>query len=209
MNRIRSRNDLARRVAKRATYDRVLIVCEGRKTEPYYFRELVNNYRLSTVNVQIVGSGADPNQVVREADQIARTEKRKGERFDKVFCIFDRDEHEFFDQASNTATNKKIKPIRSWPCFEFWLFLHFDYSRRPYARSGNRSPATNCIQSLMRYLPNYKKSAPALFQQLQDKLETAITNGKRSRKDSDDTGEDNPSTEIHILVEYLRDLNPD
>ncbi|OPY61749.1 MAG: hypothetical protein A4E57_04133 [Syntrophorhabdaceae bacterium PtaU1.Bin034] len=29
--------DLARKKATRAPYERVLIVCEGRKTEPYYF----------------------------------------------------------------------------------------------------------------------------------------------------------------------------
>ena len=209
MNRIKFRNNLGRRVAKRAPYDRILVVCEGSKTEPSYFRELVDYYRLSMVDVRVIGLGADPDKVVREADKIAQEENRIGEEFDSVFCVFDRDEHQSFYKATSMAIGKQMRPIRSWPCFEFWLLLHFDYSRSPYARNGNRSPATNCLHSLRQYLPNYEKNASGLFQQLQDKLEAAIANGKRSRKDSEDTGEDHPSTEVYILVEYLRDLNPD
>ena len=42
---------LERRKAKRESYDKVLIVCEGEKTEPNYFNELINFYKLNTANV--------------------------------------------------------------------------------------------------------------------------------------------------------------
>ena len=42
---------------QRESYDRVLIVCEGKKTEPSYFGDLLTHYRLSMANIEIVGSG--------------------------------------------------------------------------------------------------------------------------------------------------------
>jgi hypothetical protein len=45
--------DLKRRIAKRAPFERMLIVCEGEKTEPNYIGEIRSELRLSTANVQI------------------------------------------------------------------------------------------------------------------------------------------------------------
>lgn len=46
---------LQRKRILKAPYDRVLIVCEGAKTEPNYFREIRDAYRLSTANIDICG----------------------------------------------------------------------------------------------------------------------------------------------------------
>lgn len=42
--------DLARRRARRASYDRVLIVCEGAKTEPNYLRNLIDFLELKRMS---------------------------------------------------------------------------------------------------------------------------------------------------------------
>jgi len=47
--------DLARSRARRAPYPKVLIVCEGEKTEPYYFKSLKDQYSLNSANVEICG----------------------------------------------------------------------------------------------------------------------------------------------------------
>lgn len=47
-----------RRAAQRAPYDKVLIVCEGSKTEPNYFRDLIKLHDISSVNVRISGDYA-------------------------------------------------------------------------------------------------------------------------------------------------------
>ncbi len=44
---------LARKAGKRASYNRILIVTEGRKTEPLYLGEIRSQYRLHTANVQV------------------------------------------------------------------------------------------------------------------------------------------------------------
>ena len=206
MPRRKPRSSPGRRGAKRESYDRVLIVCEGTRTEPLYFRELADHYRLGTANIVVVGYGADPHTVVREAKQLRQQEKQRGEKYDTVYCVFDHDEHAAFDVASNDAATSGLKLARSWPCFEFWLLLHFIYSRSPYTRVDGRSPCDNCIRDLRRHLPEYEKAARGMFQSLEGLLEDAKRNAKQAIADVNETGERNPSTEVHELVGYLQSI---
>ena len=206
MPRRKPRSSPGRRGAKREPYDRVLIVCEGKRTEPLYFRELADHYRLGTVNIVVVGSGSDPHTVVREAKQLRQRERREGEQYDTVYCIFDHDEHAAFDGASNDASASGLKLARSWPCFEFWLLLHFGYSRRPHTKEGGRSPCDNRIRDLRVHLPGYEKAASGMFRSLEGRLEDAKRNAKQAIADVDATGERNPSTEVHELVGYLQSI---
>ena len=202
----RQLDQLRRKGPKREPYDRVLIVCEGSKTEPSYFWSLVNRNQLSTANVEVEASGSDPSRLVRKAKSLRNKEKRRGDRYDAVYCVFDRDEHAHFNAASNEACSAKLKLARSWPCFEFWLLLHFVYSRRPYAPSGNRSAADNCVGDLQQHLPNYTKGNTGVFEALEDQMETAKSNAGRALLDVKATGRCNPSTEVHYLVAYLQAL---
>jgi hypothetical protein len=84
-----------RRGPTREPYDVVLIVCEGAKTEPNYFKRLKLAYRLSNANIHVLQApGCDPMSIV----QFAESDLQKGV-YDKVFCVFDRDGHANFTQA--------------------------------------------------------------------------------------------------------------
>lgn len=74
MPKRRPRHGLARHGPRREPYDRALIVCEGKRTEPLYFKGLSAHFRLSTANVIIAGEGADPRTVVRVAKKLRRDE---------------------------------------------------------------------------------------------------------------------------------------
>lgn len=123
-----------------------------------------------------------------------------------MYCVFDRDEHMTFGQASDEARASGIFVVRSWPCFEFRLRLHFGFSRQPYSRFGGRSAAQRCVDELRGWLPGYQKGASGIFHALQCRLESAIDNATRAIADAKATGEFNPSTEVHDLVDYLRAL---
>lgn len=185
---------------------RVLIVCEGSKTERNYFHDLATQYRLSDGVVTVVGLGQAPMQVVKEAQKLQRSERRAGEAYDKVFCVFDRDEHNDFEQASTMARSNRINLARSWPCFEFWFLLHFRYTRVPFARSGPNSPADACLRELKECWPEYAKNLERLFQVLRNSLEDAKRHAERAATDAAQTEEPNPSTEAHELVTYLQSL---
>ena len=202
------RNPFRRTRPKREPYKRLLIVCEGSKTEILYFEEIKRRYRLSAANVTIANKGSAPVSVVKSANKLQDIERKLGEKYDDVFCVFDRDEHQTFDAACDEAKRKKINVARSWPCFEFWLLLHFGYSRKPYARTGTRSPADECIRDLKDHLPDYEKAQKGLFRQLEDRLEAGKINAERTIVDRRETNEPNPSTEIHYLVDYMQNLKP-
>ena len=206
MAKRRPRNRPVRSGPKREPYDRVLIVCEGQRTEPLYFQDIVDRYRLSIANIKVIGSGADPRTVVREAKKERDRERRRGEKFDRVYCVFDRDEHATFQAACNEARASRLCLTRSWPCFEFWLRLHFEFSRQPYGRSGGRSPAENCVDDVRYFLPHYAKAAGGVFSDLEYRLEEAKARAARALNDARATGAFNPSTEVHELVEYLQSL---
>ena len=87
MARRRPEKRFARRGPTREPYDRVLIVCEGERTEPLYLGELADHYRLSTANFKVVGRGADPKTVVREAKEQLRNENSLGENLPGVLRV--------------------------------------------------------------------------------------------------------------------------
>ena len=204
MTRRQPRNRIDRKRPQRETVERVLIVCEGERTEPRYLRELTTRFRLGTVRIE--GSGTDPRSVVDLARQLQIRERRQGEKFDRVFCVFDRDEHQSFDDACQYANAIRISLARSWPCFEYWLLLHFDYTRRPYARTGSRSAEQNCVNDLRERLPNYEKGRRGMFGELESLLQVARCHAVRANLDAEATGDPNPSTEMHELVGYLMGL---
>ena len=206
MARRQPRQQLARLGPSREPYDRVLIVCEGECTEPLYFQDLTARYRLSTANIIVMGSGADPRTVVQTAKRLRNRESRRGETYDRVYCVFDRNEHATFDAACDEARANNICLARSWPCFEFWLRLHFGFSRQPYTRAGGKTAAQHCVDDLRGWLPGYEKGTSGLFREIEDHLASAISNATRALTDAEATGEFNPSTEVHDLVDYLRAL---
>ena len=75
----KSNEHLQRGKPKRQPYDRVLIVCEGNKSEPFYFESLIDDFRLSSANVKIFGKecNSSPDKVLeydapRKLDQQLR-----------------------------------------------------------------------------------------------------------------------------------------
>ena len=150
-------SSVGRRPSRRSPKERVLVVCEGAYTEPLYFGAMRDRLRLNTLEVKAT-KGVDPRTLVNIASEEDEREKRNGERFDSVYCVFDRDSHPQFDEASNMARARGFRLARSWPCFEFWLLLHFDFVRAPYARKGSLSPCDVCIRDLRKHLPRYKKA---------------------------------------------------
>lgn len=99
---------------------RFLIVCEGEKTEPSYFRR----FRTPTVVIDVQGFGCDPIQLVRRG-----LELRQEDDYDQVWCVFDRDTWPAgnFNNAISLAKQKKVSVAYSNEAFELWYLLHFHY----------------------------------------------------------------------------------
>ncbi|MEI8295529.1 MAG: RloB family protein [Alphaproteobacteria bacterium] len=198
-----------RQEAIREEYDMVLIVCEGSETEPNYFKRLRNHYKLSTVNINIApATESDPVSVVNSAKKEA--EKAK-EPYDRVFCVYDLvgSQKEKYDQAMSLikASDGQIKAITSHPCFEVWVLLHFTYSTASFDKAGKSSACGNVIKEIEdKHIPSYNKGDPTLFDELHSRMDKAIENAKKLEKYNQETGSENPGTNLHHLVDYLRKL---
>jgi hypothetical protein len=203
--------DHARQLAKRDPYDKVLIVCEGEKTEPNYFSGLIDHLRLNTANVKIADNttGSAPQTVVT----FAITEYKVTKDYDKVFCVIDRDKHPRFDEAlemirqARLAKGHKMQAIVSTPCFEYWLLLHFRKTTKDYY-SGPGSACKRVISELKRQpdMADYEKGIGGVFDLTVSRLSEAIKNSKEVSADRKAAGTDNPSTKVHELIEFLQDL---
>jgi hypothetical protein len=207
---------IARRQQQRSEGKRFLIVCEGMKTEPYYFEEICKAHQLLTLRVRIAPGeeGSSPDRVLDYAEKLFEEDAQLGpDRFDQVFCVIDRDQHEHYKAtirriAALKAEGKPFTAIPSVPCFEYWLLLHFAYSRQPFHAAGNKSVCDAVIHDL-RKQPGFGKYANAqknTYAILKDRTETAIQHAQRAETDAEKTGEDNPTTSVHYLVRELKQL---
>lgn len=202
---------LKRRKASRKPYDKVLIVCEGEKTEPQYFNGLINHHRISSANVLIYGDGAsDPMGIYRYARRLYEEEEERGDPFDRVYCVFDKDSHHSYMIALATIGHAKPKSTfvatYSVPCFEYWLLLHFNYTTRPYGPLSGKSACDQVIAELKTYYRAYTKGDDNIFPRFVENTSTAIKRAAQALDSANQTGIDNPTTRVHELVKYLQEI---
>lgn len=208
---------LARKAGRRAGYDRILIVTEGRKTEPHYLGEIRSQYRLQTANVQVQHSllGTAPIQIVEYAEQLfVNGDEAKNIQplaFEQVYVVFDRDDHDTYHNALNKAAalNGKLRndlkqavkfeAIASVPCFELWLLLHFEDVLAPLHR-------TEVYQRLCQYLPNYDKGQPGHYVQTCQHLAVATQRAEHLAELATAHNAVEPYTDMHHLVHLLTTL---
>ena len=206
----RNKQTLERGKSRREPYEKILIVCEGSKTEPYYFEDAKQFHRINTLNIKVEGVGRDPNKLVDRAEELYQQEERKGDAYDAIFCVFDKDQHASYQQALDRVNNKKHKAewhaITSVPCFEFWLILHFAYTSQPFYANGSLSAGEAAMQELKRYLPSYSKNDRSIYSELYERVPTAIGYAKSILQSHQNLNTDNPSTHIHILVERIQKI---
>lgn len=174
-------HSLIRKTNRRPSYERLLVVCEGSKTEPQYFQEIKQQCRLQSCILHS-DSGTAPFSVVTCAERIFKEGKTpfgpKG--FDAVYAVFDRDTHPQYIQALNKAAqlNKQLKnderqdvsfiAVPSNPCFELWLLLHFR-DVQAYCSSQEM------ISQLRLFLGSYDKAQHGLYALTRATWKTART----------------------------------
>ncbi|MEP6588211.1 MAG: RloB family protein [Polaromonas sp.] len=213
----RTIDKLERKVKTRLQSQRFLIVCEGTKTEPNYFNELVASLGIRPQTVRIApNNGSSPDRIVEHALKLYEDDALSGDSFDKVFCVFDRDMHTTFDAAVQRVHDlkkaKKSKPfeaITSSPCFEYWLLLHFGLTDQPFHAAGKKSVCDNLVVQLRKKpgFKNYNKGQQGVYAMLKgEKTSTAIAAAQQVRQSAEATGQKNPLTHVDTLVKALLEL---
>lgn len=186
-----------RKVAFRQQRQRFLIVCEGEKTEPNYFR----SFR-AQADVKVIGIGRDTIDVVEHAHKLQQKAIQSNAGYDQVWAVFDRDDFsaDKFNRAIQIARNNAIGAAYSNPSFELWFLLHFEIYRSPLSRK-------DCEAKLSKHLGGrYRKNQVGMREQLQAFEQQAIERAEglcRSYK-FHNPARDNPCTTVYQLVKELR-----
>lgn len=210
--RARSGRDLKRKAPTRPPYPRVLVVCEGSKTEVNYFEEIRQESRLPTVHVQVIHSpnGQEPQQIVEGAVEVFG--ETKG--FERVYAVFDRDEHLTYANAIAMAEARdgrlkndekaavRFEAVVSVPSFELWLLLHFANIQAWLHRD-------EALARLRQHLPGYEKGNRGTYAATAEHLPTATQRATALKAQFARMPGEDAYTDVHELVATLRGLkNP-
>ncbi|MFN3076709.1 MAG: RloB family protein [Alphaproteobacteria bacterium] len=130
----RSLPKLQRKSATREAKARFVIFCEGKNTEPAYFKAFRAALKGGAlIEIKTVGGAGVPYPLAEAAVKAVEEARSGNDSFtsqDRVCAVFDRDRHPRFDEAVELCENNNILVGRSNPCFELWLILHKeDYDR--------------------------------------------------------------------------------
>ena len=200
----RSSSAFARRAGRFRPQPRVLILCEDSKSSLRYIADASRNFR-SYALVEVAHCGrTDPIGIVEEGI-------RRSRHFESVFCVIDEDAHESFQAALRRARDagNTVAVIASYPCYEYWLLLHFRFSRSPIRGVGVQSAGARMAAELLREegMQDYEKGAnDGLFERLLNRLPAAQVNAERALVAAHAESAMNPSTTMHMLLDKLREL---
>lgn len=196
--------DHARKKAKRENHTTVLIVCEGTKTEPNFFMEMVADLKIPGVVVDVIPS---PSTCPLRLAEFAENSNADRE-YDYVYCVFDKDEHNKYYDALRFIEEHDdwLIASNSVPCFEYWLILHFEYTTQPFYKSPKESSGSQVVSYLKNFIPKYEKGNGEIYAFVKDNTHTAIGNAKRANQAAKETKTDTPSTTVVDLVQFLTSL---
>jgi hypothetical protein len=180
---------------------RILIVCEGAKTEPNYFRKFPY---ADVFEVEVVGAGRNTDSLVEEAVRLRDVAERDGVPFNEVWCVFDRDSFtpQEFNRARQIALNEHIRPAMTNEAFELWYLLHFNFHDAGISRKTYGDRLTVALKQ------EYRKNMPNAYELLLALQPDAIRNATTllRRYPWWNPEAHNPSTNVHLLVLRLNEL---
>lgn len=161
----------SRKVNIREVKQRFLIVCEGAKTEPNYFKK----FRVPKTVIDVKGVGENPSRLVQSAIKLKAEAVEADEGYDQVWCVFDRDDwpSQDFNNAIHKAESYDLQVAYSNEAFELWYVLHFEFL-------NTGIPRDDYIKKLTQLLgKKYQKNSDTIYDELRNRQGTAIRNAEK------------------------------
>ena len=193
---------------------KILLVCEGRNTEPSYFDQLQAQF--SRVRLKAIGEGFNHESLVERA----MTLRQEG-NYAEVWCVFDKDPgpnvpSNSFAKALQLAQHNGLRVAWSNEAFEYWLLLHLD------AHQGVDMQRSQYDTALERWLKplgatyagtRNKLVTTQLFALLQSQQAVAIQRAQRifEKKGAWEFAPNVPAscTAVFLLVQRLLEIEED
>ncbi len=197
----------------------ILIVCEGEKTEPQYFKSFNKTNNGNVIyELTIDGGRINTKDVVKKAIEMR---DKSDIKFDQVWAVFDKDDFptKDFNGAINMAKAHNVNCAWSNQAFELWYLLHFHNRITSMEREEYKHAISVAVNGSLKY----KKKKPYVYKKNAiDNFEVMNTHGSQNNainwaKNGEDVFFDtkyanhNPCTTVYKLVKQLigkdEDLN--
>lgn len=191
-----------------------LIVTEGQKTEPNYFKGLSDYIKekygfgpdVKSPIIDIRGEGKCTCSLVHSAVQIA---KKSHIMYEHQWVVFDKDDFTDFDEAIQLAQDSGFEAGWSNQSFEFWLLLHFYYCDSALHRTEWNEKLDEQFKKMGISKDGYEKNNPDIFEIATTKgsLKSAISysmNINEKYHDSTPPSERDPSNTVYKLILELK-----
>ena len=191
---------ISRRQGVRAVKQSFLIVCEGKCTEPDYFKA----FRMTAATIKVVGQAMNTTSLVSKAISIRDMEATKKRYYDQCWVVFDKDDFPAndFNNAITMALKNGFCVEYSNQAFEYWFLLHFNL----YTGALHRDNYASMLTKLCGMTYSKREGfGTIMYNRILGLQSTAIRNAKAVLKE---VSQGNPameesSTTVHLLVEEL------
>lgn len=186
-----------------------LIVCEGEKTEPNYFKSFPKQVGKIIYEIRYGGGGINTLGVVETAIEMRNKANKK---YDRVWAVFDRDsfKEDSFNKAISKAKKNDIKCAWSNEAFELWYLLHFHNRVTAMTRDEYEKAIEDAVneKSGNKKKPfQYKKNDPGMYALLNktgnQSLAIRWAKDLSNKIDGENFADYNPQTQVFKLVEEL------
>lgn len=183
-----------RKDSTRQPLSTALVVCEG-DTERLYVEALVKRFNINPRRLKVLkAKHSDAQHIVENAKSQKEKESEKGNHYDQVFVIFDKDENDV-EKVRNNAKKDNIQTIVSAPCFEYWILLHYELTDRAYVKCAQ------VVRDVKEFCHNHEKTNSAFYQEIINKhLGAAKRNARLINADS------SSYTDMPILIDHLEKM---
>lgn len=190
-------SNLSRRQGVREIKQSFLIVCEGEKTEPDYFKA----FRMTAATIKAVGQAMNTMTLVNKAISIREADQKRKRVYDQCWVVFDKDDFpaKDFNQAIQLAEKNGFRVAYSNQAFEYWFLLHYNL----YTGAIHRNQYKDMLTRLTG-MP-YSKSegyGAVMYNLLLSRQQQAISNAETvlAEISHGNPAEEESSTTVHHLV---------
>ncbi|NIA15638.1 MAG: hypothetical protein GWP08_16365 [Nitrospiraceae bacterium] len=203
-----------RRSQPRKEKTTILLVCEGRKTEPGYFHALKLEDDVVCAFTVTVKKGRGGSRL-RIVDNARKHKDSLRAPPDETWCVMDvealqsPESRTDFEDAIKLANANNIILCLSNPAFEVWPLAHFKRTSRHF--NDCDAVITELNKHWKECFGNtYEKAADTIYKKLSSRTQTAATHAKDVLRwdhgGCSEVAKCNSSTEVYRLVEKLLDL---
>lgn len=188
-----------------------LIVTEGIKTEPAYFKgikDAIDQRYPEKIHLKIEGTGRNTISLFEKAQRLTAASVNG---YRHVWVVYDTDDftaehiNETARQCREVSSDEtEYHAIWSNQCVELWFLLHFSFFQSDIKRTEYFSKLSE--QMISRNLGTYSKNRADMYQTLLPYLDDAIRNAKKLAEINKGKlpADAAPGTEVYRLLEKLK-----